>query len=188
MLAVSHGRMDMVQALLAQGAEVNLQDDEGSTALMCASEHGHADIVNLLLAQPDCNAALTDSVCDSFAATLCSFCELGGFKLWAIPALSHMFYYKSRKWTFVKKCKNLTGEAKYWMLYLMKYVQYPSYICKFLITSCNINVLCVYRMKARPFPLHWRRDIMTSQSSFMHTPTSPKDRQGYEVNIFTVTL
>ncbi|XP_049460279.1 KN motif and ankyrin repeat domain-containing protein 1-like [Epinephelus fuscoguttatus] len=61
MLAVSHGRMDMVQALLAQGAEVNLQDDEGSTALMCASEHGHADIVRLLLAQPDCDATLTDS-------------------------------------------------------------------------------------------------------------------------------
>ncbi|XP_027138079.1 KN motif and ankyrin repeat domain-containing protein 1 isoform X2 [Larimichthys crocea] len=62
MLAVSHGRMDMVRALLAQGAEVNLQDDEGSTALMCASEHGHADIVKLLLAQPDCDATLTDSV------------------------------------------------------------------------------------------------------------------------------
>ncbi|XP_031173639.1 KN motif and ankyrin repeat domain-containing protein 1-like isoform X1 [Sander lucioperca] len=61
MLAVSHGRMDMVQALLAQGAEVNLQDDEGSTALMCSSEHGHADIVRLLLAQPDCDATLTDS-------------------------------------------------------------------------------------------------------------------------------
>ncbi|XP_013886971.1 KN motif and ankyrin repeat domain-containing protein 1, partial [Austrofundulus limnaeus] len=41
MLSVSHGRLDMVQALLAQGAEVNIQDDEGSTALMCASEHGH---------------------------------------------------------------------------------------------------------------------------------------------------
>uniref|UniRef100_A0A667YWG0 Uncharacterized protein n=1 Tax=Myripristis murdjan TaxID=586833 RepID=A0A667YWG0_9TELE len=66
MLAVSHGRMDMVQALLAQGAEVNLQDDEGSTALMCASEHGHTDIVKLLLAQPDCDATLTDSVCESF--------------------------------------------------------------------------------------------------------------------------
>ncbi|XP_047426349.1 KN motif and ankyrin repeat domain-containing protein 1-like isoform X2 [Mugil cephalus] len=61
MLAVSHGRMDMVQALLAQGAEVNIQDDEGSTALMCASEHGHADIVKLLLAQPECDTALTDS-------------------------------------------------------------------------------------------------------------------------------
>ena len=78
MLAVSHGRMDMVQALLARGAGVNLQDDEGSSALMCASEHGHADIVKLLLAQPDCDANLTDSVCDS---RLRSFLrELGGFK------------------------------------------------------------------------------------------------------------
>ncbi|XP_056146441.1 KN motif and ankyrin repeat domain-containing protein 1-like [Lampris incognitus] len=61
MLAVSHGRMDMVQALLAQGAQVNLQDDEGSTALMCASEHGHAHIVRLLIAQPGCDATLSDS-------------------------------------------------------------------------------------------------------------------------------
>lgn len=66
MLAVSHGRMDMVQALVAQGAEINAQDDEGSTALMCASEHGHADIVRLLLAQPECDATLSDGVRDSF--------------------------------------------------------------------------------------------------------------------------
>lgn len=65
MLAVSHGRMGMVRALLEQGADVNLQDDEGSTALMCAGEHGHADIVRLLLAQADCDAILTDSVCDN---------------------------------------------------------------------------------------------------------------------------
>ncbi|KAM6965446.1 KN motif and ankyrin repeat domain-containing protein 1a [Aplochiton taeniatus] len=61
MLAVSHGRKDMVRALLAQGAEVNIQDDEGSTALMCASEHGHVAIVKLLLAQPGCDATLSDS-------------------------------------------------------------------------------------------------------------------------------
>uniref|UniRef100_H3C562 KN motif and ankyrin repeat domains 1 n=1 Tax=Tetraodon nigroviridis TaxID=99883 RepID=H3C562_TETNG len=61
MLAVSHGRMDMVQALLAHGANVNIQDDEGSTALMCASEHGHVEIVKLLLAQPGCDATLSDS-------------------------------------------------------------------------------------------------------------------------------
>ncbi|XP_054613749.1 KN motif and ankyrin repeat domain-containing protein 1-like [Dunckerocampus dactyliophorus] len=61
MLAVSHGRVDMVRALLARGAEVNLQDDEGSTALMCASEHGHAGMVKLLLDQPDCDAMLKDS-------------------------------------------------------------------------------------------------------------------------------
>lgn len=62
MLAVSHGRMDMVQALLAHAADVNIQDDEGSTALMCASEHGHVEIVKLLLAQPGCDATLSDSV------------------------------------------------------------------------------------------------------------------------------
>lgn len=62
MLAVSHGRMDMVRALLAHGADVNIQDDEGSTALMCASEHGHVEIVKLLLAQPGCDATLSDSV------------------------------------------------------------------------------------------------------------------------------
>lgn len=52
----------MVQALLAHGANVNIQDDEGSTALMCASEHGHVEIVKLLLAQPGCDATLSDSV------------------------------------------------------------------------------------------------------------------------------
>ncbi|XP_051543770.1 KN motif and ankyrin repeat domain-containing protein 1-like isoform X2 [Myxocyprinus asiaticus] len=61
MLAVSHGRMDMVRALLACGADVNIQDDEGSTALMCASEHGHVEIVKLLLAQPGCDATLSDN-------------------------------------------------------------------------------------------------------------------------------
>ncbi|CAH2292767.1 KN motif and ankyrin repeat domain-containing 3 isoform X1 [Pelobates cultripes] len=61
MLAVSHGRQEMVQALLACGANVNLQDDEGSTALMCASEHGRAEIVKLLLAQAGCDINITDN-------------------------------------------------------------------------------------------------------------------------------
>ncbi|XP_038154209.1 KN motif and ankyrin repeat domain-containing protein 1a isoform X2 [Cyprinodon tularosa] len=61
MLAVSHGRMDMVRALLAHGADVNIQDDEGSTALMCASEHGHVEILKLLLGQTGCDATLSDS-------------------------------------------------------------------------------------------------------------------------------
>lgn len=72
MLAVSHGRMDMVQALLAHGANVNIQDDEGSTALMCASEHGHVEIVKLLLAQPGCDATLSDSV--SYGIELSHLC------------------------------------------------------------------------------------------------------------------
>uniref|UniRef100_A0A4X2MF72 KN motif and ankyrin repeat domains 3 n=1 Tax=Vombatus ursinus TaxID=29139 RepID=A0A4X2MF72_VOMUR len=61
MLAVSHGRQDMVAALLACGADVNLQDEEGSTALMCASEHGRVEMVKLLLAQPTCDQDVLDN-------------------------------------------------------------------------------------------------------------------------------
>lgn len=62
MLAVSHGRQEMVRALLECGADVNVQDDEGSTALMCASEHGRAEIVRLLLEQPGCDISIVDNV------------------------------------------------------------------------------------------------------------------------------
>ncbi|XP_067877202.1 KN motif and ankyrin repeat domain-containing protein 2-like isoform X2 [Heterodontus francisci] len=61
MLAVSHGRAEMVKALLACGADVSIQDDDGSTALMCACEHGHAEIVKLLLAMPGCDITLADN-------------------------------------------------------------------------------------------------------------------------------
>ncbi|KYO40325.1 hypothetical protein Y1Q_0009002 [Alligator mississippiensis] len=61
MLAVSHGRQDVARALLACGANVNLQDADGSTALMCACEHGHAAIARLLLAAPACRVDLADN-------------------------------------------------------------------------------------------------------------------------------
>ncbi|KAM4598636.1 KN motif and ankyrin repeat domain-containing protein 2 [Polymixia lowei] len=61
MLAVSHGRGDMVRALISCGAQVNVRDDDGSTALMCACEHGHVDIVRQLLSVPGCDATLTDN-------------------------------------------------------------------------------------------------------------------------------
>ncbi|XP_048377990.1 KN motif and ankyrin repeat domain-containing protein 2 isoform X2 [Stegostoma tigrinum] len=61
MLAVSHGRVEMVKALLACGADVGIQDDDGSTALMCACEHGHAEIVRLLLQMPGCDVTLADN-------------------------------------------------------------------------------------------------------------------------------
>ncbi|XP_037545045.1 KN motif and ankyrin repeat domain-containing protein 2 [Nematolebias whitei] len=61
MLAVSHGRGDMVRALLSCGAQVNIRDDDGSTALMCACEHGHVDIVRQLLSVQGCDATLTDN-------------------------------------------------------------------------------------------------------------------------------
>lgn len=62
MLAVSHGRQEMVRALLECGADVNVQDDEGSTALMCACEHGRAEIVKLLLERPGCDISIVDNV------------------------------------------------------------------------------------------------------------------------------
>lgn len=62
MLAISHSRQDMVIALLACGADVNMQDVDGATALMFASEYGRLETVQLLLAQPGCDPALLDNV------------------------------------------------------------------------------------------------------------------------------
>lgn len=62
MLAVSHGNIDMVQMLLDAGADINIQDEDGSTALMCAAEHGRIDIVKLLLAHPECDSCIQDVV------------------------------------------------------------------------------------------------------------------------------
>ncbi|XP_052412817.1 KN motif and ankyrin repeat domain-containing protein 1b [Carassius gibelio] len=92
MLAVSHGRIDMLRALLAAGAEVNIQDDEGSTALMCAGEHGHADIVKLLLAQPGCDATLTDND----ESTALSIALEAGHKDIAMLLYAHVNYSKGQ--------------------------------------------------------------------------------------------
>jgi KN motif and ankyrin repeat domain-containing protein len=48
--------------LLAAGADVNIQDEDGSTALMCAAEHGHVDMVKLLLSQQDIDVNVSDHV------------------------------------------------------------------------------------------------------------------------------
>ncbi|XP_067679248.1 uncharacterized protein [Haliotis asinina] len=61
MLAISHGRTNMVEFLLDAGADVNARDNDGSTALMCACEHGHNDIVKVLLSHPATDANLTDN-------------------------------------------------------------------------------------------------------------------------------
>ncbi|KAM4722956.1 KN motif and ankyrin repeat domain-containing protein 4 [Rhinophrynus dorsalis] len=60
MLGVSHGRSDMVNVLLNCGADVNLQDEDGESALMIACQLGNVEIVKLLLAQPECDTELTD--------------------------------------------------------------------------------------------------------------------------------
>ena len=61
MLAVSHGRMDMVQLLVEASADINIRDEDGSTALMCAAEHGHMEIVKYLLQQPETNVLAKDN-------------------------------------------------------------------------------------------------------------------------------
>lgn len=71
MLAVSHGRLDMVQMLLEAGADINIQDEDGSTALMCAAEHGHIEIVKHFLSQPDCDSSITDVVSSIPVFRLC---------------------------------------------------------------------------------------------------------------------
>ena len=62
MLAVKHGKPDLVELLLENGAAVNLQDADGSTALMCAVEHESLNIVKLLLAKPECDVNIADNV------------------------------------------------------------------------------------------------------------------------------
>ncbi|KAL3123638.1 hypothetical protein niasHT_005666 [Heterodera trifolii] len=65
MLAASHGRMGTTSLLLivSCGTDVNIQDVDGSTALMCAAEHGQWEIVKILMKRPNVDASLTD--CDN---------------------------------------------------------------------------------------------------------------------------
>ena len=50
LVAAYGGHVDVVEALLAKGAEVDAVDNFGKTPLMGAAEVGHADIVRVLLA------------------------------------------------------------------------------------------------------------------------------------------
>uniref|UniRef100_A0A3Q1H297 Uncharacterized protein n=1 Tax=Anabas testudineus TaxID=64144 RepID=A0A3Q1H297_ANATE len=59
-LAVRHGRVVMVRLLLSYGADANIQDNQGTTALMFACERGHTHIARLLLERSQCDLALTD--------------------------------------------------------------------------------------------------------------------------------
>lgn len=40
---------------------MNIRDEDGSTALMCAAEHGHLEIVKVLMQHPDININATDN-------------------------------------------------------------------------------------------------------------------------------
>ncbi|XP_062849854.1 KN motif and ankyrin repeat domain-containing protein 1-like [Trichomycterus rosablanca] len=59
-LAVRHGRASTVRLLLAHGANINAQDQAGTTALIIACDRGHTDIIQILLEDPDCDINLTD--------------------------------------------------------------------------------------------------------------------------------
>lgn len=61
MLAVSHGRLEIVQLLVESGADLNVRDEDGSSALMCAAEHGQVDIVKYLITQPDTDIYAKDN-------------------------------------------------------------------------------------------------------------------------------
>jgi len=61
MLAVSHGRLDMVKILVDAGADLNVRDEDGSTALMCAAEHGYMEMVKYLMSQPDADLSAKDN-------------------------------------------------------------------------------------------------------------------------------
>uniref|UniRef100_A0A8C5HV32 KN motif and ankyrin repeat domain-containing protein 4-like n=1 Tax=Gouania willdenowi TaxID=441366 RepID=A0A8C5HV32_GOUWI len=59
-LAVRHGRVVMVRLLLSFGADANIQDAQGTTALMFASERGHTHIARLLLERGQCDLMLAN--------------------------------------------------------------------------------------------------------------------------------
>lgn len=52
----------MVRLLLSCGADANIQDNQGTTALMFASERGYTHIARLLLERSQCDLTLTDKV------------------------------------------------------------------------------------------------------------------------------
>jgi ankyrin repeat protein len=57
MSAAQNGHKDVVELLIAKGADANAKDKDGWTPLMSAAQNGHKDVVELLIAQgADVNA------------------------------------------------------------------------------------------------------------------------------------
>ncbi len=62
MLAARKANATLTEILLRLGADVNTQDDNGNTALMCAIECGNVEMVKMILARPELNLDLKDNV------------------------------------------------------------------------------------------------------------------------------
>jgi len=69
--ASSHGLLDVVDALLAKGADVNITDSDGNSALMRACLNSKQDVALKLLNQPNIDIHLINTQDDS-AESLCS--------------------------------------------------------------------------------------------------------------------
>lgn len=62
-MQVSGDRKDVVQVLLDNGADVNISDNKGKTALMTAAKKGNKTILKALIdAGADVNAKMTEDV------------------------------------------------------------------------------------------------------------------------------
>ncbi|THD21375.1 KN motif and ankyrin repeat domain-containing protein 2 [Fasciola hepatica] len=61
MMAASNGSREVVTLLLEHGAQVNLQDTSGNTALMFALESGNLSVISALLDRPELDLTLRDN-------------------------------------------------------------------------------------------------------------------------------
>ncbi len=80
--AANGGNVADVRNLLEKGADVNLKDNSGETALMKASREGHLDAVKVLLADHlDCARILLEKGADVNARDKYDVTEINGVRI-----------------------------------------------------------------------------------------------------------